>query len=79
MTRKRFVKLLMARGYSRNRAQRCTQRRPSTCSYAVYYPIVINPFSSLAVTGHLVADALERLAAAVSNFCTTVEGGDAHG
>ena len=77
MTRKRFVKLLMGRGYSRNRAQRCAQRRPARCSYAVYFTIVAKPFVSLAVicdqchqSLHAVADSFKRFAAAVSNLGT---------
>ncbi len=86
MTRKRFVKLLMARGYSRNRAQRWAQRRLARLSYAHYFPIVAKPFVSFVCichqchqSLHSVADSFKRFAAAVSNLGTAHQGGDADG
>lgn len=86
MTRKRFVKLLMARGYSRDLAQGYAQRRPARCSYAVYFPIVAKPFVSFVLicdqchqSLHSVADSFQRFAAAVPNLGTTIKGGDADG
>lgn len=41
MTRKRFIKLLMARGLTRNEATRCANWRPYGKPYANYYEEIL--------------------------------------
>lgn len=77
MTRKRFVKLLMSHGYSRDLAMRLARRRPARCSYARFYPTAVKASVPWFVTCYLchqslhsVAASFKRFAAAMSNFGT---------
>lgn len=84
MTRKRFIKLLMASGYSRNEACATARLVPGDSTYANTYatimvmkaiPSLSDAISSMAETvGRLCAAVTEGVAAFIEAFNNSMEG-----